>query len=232
VTEPLALEAILSCLRGVIPSAFATCANDGTPNITYLSAVHYVDSERVGLSRQFFNKTRANLEVNPYGQARVVDPDTLAEYALDLRYLHTETDGPIFDAMAANVEAVAESSAMIGVFRLRGVDIHQVLHYQADDSVFIDDEYVIKGVPGRILWKLVNAHAADGRTAFTNRELPSTRASGCRLATTTSRRGCSCCASASPEVATASRSSASAEDGSSRSWSARWSSPRWRPAAR
>jgi adenylate cyclase len=127
VTEPVALEAILSCLRGVIPSAFATCANDGTPNITYLSAVHYVDSERVGLSRQFFNKTRMNLDVNPYGQARVVDPDTLAEYALDLRYLHTETDGPIFDAMAANVEAVAESSAMVGVFRLRGVDIHQVL---------------------------------------------------------------------------------------------------------
>jgi adenylate cyclase len=127
VTEPVALEAIQSCLRGVIPSAFATCASDGTPNITYLSAVHYVDSERVGLSRQFFNKTRANLEVNPYGQARVVDPDTLAEYLLDLRYLHTETEGPVFEAMAANVEASAASSGMSGVFRLRGVDIHSVL---------------------------------------------------------------------------------------------------------
>jgi hypothetical protein len=127
VTEPVALEAIQACLRGVIPSAFATVANDGTPNVIYLSVVHYVDSERVGLSRQFFNKTRANLDVNPYGQARVVDPDTLAEYVLDLRYLHTETDGPVFDAIAANVEAAAESGAMRGVFRLRGVDIHQVL---------------------------------------------------------------------------------------------------------
>ncbi len=126
-TEPIALESIMSCFRGVIPSSFATCASDGTPNISYMSVVHYVDSERVGLSRQFFNKTRANLEVNPFGQARVVDPETLAEYALDLRYLHTETEGATFDAMAANIEAAAASSGMSGVFRLRGVDVHQVL---------------------------------------------------------------------------------------------------------
>ena len=46
-----------------------------------------------------------------------------------------------------------------------------VAYYQADDSVFVDDVYVVKGVPGRILWKLLREHAADGRTSFTNREL-------------------------------------------------------------
>lgn len=52
------LTAILNCLQGVIPSAFATCGADGTPNITYMSLVQYVDGDRVALSRQFFRRPR------------------------------------------------------------------------------------------------------------------------------------------------------------------------------
>jgi adenylate cyclase len=43
-------------------------------------------------------------------------------------------------------------------------------HYEADGSTFIDDAYVIKGVAGRLLWKLASEHAATGRREFTNRE--------------------------------------------------------------
>lgn len=46
-----------------------------------------------------------------------------------------------------------------------------VTYYQADDSVFVGEDYVMKGVPGRILWRLLREHAAAGRTTFTNREL-------------------------------------------------------------
>jgi adenylate cyclase len=127
VTDPVALESIRSCLEGVIPSPLATCAADGTPNVTYMSIVQYVDSERVALSRQFFNKTRTNLEENPLAQVEVVDPGTLARYALHLRFVHTETEGPVFEAMKANLEAIASQTGMGDVFRLRGVDIHRVL---------------------------------------------------------------------------------------------------------
>jgi adenylate cyclase len=121
------LESIRACFQGVIPSALATCSADGTPNISYMSIVQYVESERVALSRQFLNKTRANLDENPWAQVRVVDPKTMQEFQLDLQYVHTDTEGPIFDAMRANLEAIASQTGMGDVFRLRGVDVHRVV---------------------------------------------------------------------------------------------------------
>ncbi|MBT9463961.1 GAF domain-containing protein [Hydrogenophaga sp.] len=46
----------------------------------------------------------------------------------------------------------------------------QVRHYRSNDSVFINNAYLIKGVAGAILWKLLR-HSQQGRSEFTNREL-------------------------------------------------------------
>jgi hypothetical protein len=47
----------------------------------------------------------------------------------------------------------------------------RVRFFDQDGSVFLDGDYLIKGVAGRILWALVQAHVTEGRTEFTNREL-------------------------------------------------------------
>lgn len=47
----------------------------------------------------------------------------------------------------------------------------RVVHHAYDDSVFIDNEYLIKGVPGRLLMHLLRIHLREGRTDFTNREI-------------------------------------------------------------
>jgi adenylate cyclase len=46
-----------------------------------------------------------------------------------------------------------------------------VRFYPADGSTFVDGDYLVKGVPGRILWKLLSEWHADGRVDFTNREV-------------------------------------------------------------
>jgi adenylate cyclase len=47
----------------------------------------------------------------------------------------------------------------------------RVTHHTFDDSVFIDDAYVIKGVAGRLLVHLLRLHRETGRREFSNREL-------------------------------------------------------------
>jgi hypothetical protein len=47
----------------------------------------------------------------------------------------------------------------------------EVRHYKAHHSVFVGSDYLIKGVAGAILWKLLQLQAASGRCDFSNREL-------------------------------------------------------------
>ncbi|EKV26383.1 Adenylate cyclase [Caenispirillum salinarum AK4] len=128
---PLTLDAIRTCLEGVVPASIATCDGDGVPNVSLLSQVHHVDDRHVALTYQFFNKTRRNILANPYAVLQVMDPLTVAEYRLRVRYLRTETAGPLFETMKARLAGIASHSGMAGVFRLLGADIYRVLEIEA-----------------------------------------------------------------------------------------------------
>ncbi len=46
-----------------------------------------------------------------------------------------------------------------------------VRYFPVDGSAFLDGEYLIRGVAGRILWSLLEQYVADGRVEFTNKEI-------------------------------------------------------------
>jgi hypothetical protein len=46
-----------------------------------------------------------------------------------------------------------------------------VRYYPANHSVFLGEDYLIKGVAGAVFWRLLSLQAQEGRSEFTNREL-------------------------------------------------------------
>ncbi|NML42987.1 GAF domain-containing protein [Ramlibacter sp. G-1-2-2] len=127
----LALQDIRACFEGAIPAVVATCSADGVPNVAYISQVFYADERHVALSFQFFNKTRQNILANPRATALLLHPVTVRFYRLHIRYLRTETEGPLFEGMKAQLAGIASHTGMQDVFRLLGSDVYEVEQVEA-----------------------------------------------------------------------------------------------------
>ena len=121
------LDSLATSFQGLFPAMLFTCSQDGVPNAAYLSHVEYVDSGHVALSFQFFNKSRRNIGENPNALVMLSDPDTGQGWQLRLRYVRSETEGPLFERMALRIEAIASYCGLKGIFKLRASDIYQVL---------------------------------------------------------------------------------------------------------
>ena len=68
--------------------------------------------------------------------------------------------------------AIASEQPRAGLVLADGEgDLVQIRYFAENHSVFIDQDYLIKGVAGAILWRLLQIHMEEGRTQFSNREL-------------------------------------------------------------
>ena len=120
-------DEIRPVMENGVPVVVATCSKDGIPNVSIVSEVYYVDPATIALSFQFFSKTIKNVRENPH--ASIILNDILGgrRWLLRVEYDHSETDGPIFDAMDLQIEAIASASGMSGIFKLRSADLYRVL---------------------------------------------------------------------------------------------------------
>jgi hypothetical protein len=120
-------QEIHAALDNGVPALVVTCSADGTPNATIISKVYFVDETHVALSFQFFNKTIRNVRENPRAWVGLADYAGHADWYVALEFERSETEGPIFDAMDMQIEAIASATGMSGIFKLRAADIYRVL---------------------------------------------------------------------------------------------------------
>jgi adenylate cyclase len=102
----------------------------------------------------------------------------------DMRFCYDDEDalvalagqlGTAIHVLQAESDAEPEAPGVAGAERHRDpvstVAPLQVRHFAENDSVFLGEEYLIKGVAGAIFWSLAQDYVNAGRTLFTNREL-------------------------------------------------------------
>ncbi|WP_174803184.1 GAF domain-containing protein [Martelella limonii] len=129
------LEAIRESLEGIMPSVIATSDAAGMPNISYLSQVHYIDSEHVGLSNQFFSKTAANIEITGRAKLVVLDGRNGMQHVLDLVFERSVRSGEIFERLAAQFDVMSGLQETSHMLALRAVDIYRVEECSRIDPV-------------------------------------------------------------------------------------------------
>jgi len=126
-------EEMIPALQGALPNALATVDENGTPNISYISQVFYVDNNHVALSNQFLNKSMRNIKSNGIATVNVIRPDNLKSWYFELKHKESKTDGDLFDNMTMQLDAIASMTGMEDIFKLRASEVFEIV--KVDDVI-------------------------------------------------------------------------------------------------
>ncbi|MFD0681679.1 MULTISPECIES: response regulator transcription factor [unclassified Paenibacillus] len=111
---------------GTFPCTLVTSTQDEVPNITNLSRVWYIDEDHVAIANQFLNKAESNLKQNPLASIKIANPNDLYHWELTVKYIHSEMEGPLFEAMRHDLHTVSWMAGFSNSVNLRAAMIFQV----------------------------------------------------------------------------------------------------------
>jgi predicted pyridoxine 5'-phosphate oxidase superfamily flavin-nucleotide-binding protein len=178
--------------EGIIGMAAARCAPMRLGNLRQMAKYSrtvrrsYEDEGHIGPGREIPVPGLANPE------SRVAVP--AMAFGQLVGVLVVESDEPVAftstdEAMLSVVASIVANAIEVGRSQERGEDgaasragapsgpkdlaqpSTHVRFFAVDGSTFLDGDYLIKGVSGRILWSLLGHYDQEGRVEFTNREV-------------------------------------------------------------
>ena len=107
-------------------------------------------------------ETTEALAYDAVDQAHLLAVAAVLAHAIEAE--RSDMDGSLTaDAVAGTTPADADADDAGAVTHVRS--------YDADGSIFVDGEYLIRGVAGRALWSILRRHVDEGTTEFSNKEL-------------------------------------------------------------
>ncbi len=112
-------------------------------------------------------ESERRLAFNPIDEALVSVVASLVASAIEIDQAQERADADRAGAGSVNAPGGTPRRAAVAV----SAPVTRVRFFAVDGSTFLDDDYLIKGVAGRILWVLLGQYERDGRVEFTNKEV-------------------------------------------------------------
>ncbi|TMV48975.1 GAF domain-containing protein [Paenibacillus mesophilus] len=125
---------LMPVFDGVFPATIITGSRDLVPNIANLSKVWHVDEEHVAIANQLLNKTASNLQDNPLALIRLMTPDDLVHWELEVTYVSSVSEGPLFESIDQSIKALSWVTGAESAAALRAAVLFRVLSVRRCDE--------------------------------------------------------------------------------------------------